>query len=115
MRLLKIFILLSLLTCLSISCVSTTRYTVTPRRSVVVTKIHNPSVIIYKNTRYYYSKGHWYTKNRKGYIVTNPPNGLVITTLPKGYRTVTIKKQKYYTYNGIYYRKNGKKYIVVNV
>jgi hypothetical protein len=40
--------------------------------------------------------------------------GHVVTTLPDGYRTVTISGTRYYTYGDRYYRSQGNGYMVVD-
>jgi hypothetical protein len=40
--------------------------------------------------------------------------GHVVTTLPSGYRTVTIGGTRYYSYGDSYYRPHGSGYIVVD-
>lgn len=38
----------------------------------------------------------------------------VVSTLPSGYRTVTISGTRYYTHNDVYYRPQGSSYVVVD-
>ena len=40
--------------------------------------------------------------------------GHVVTTLPSGYRTVTVRGTQYYSYGDSYYRPHGSGYIVVD-
>lgn len=40
--------------------------------------------------------------------------GHIVTTLPDGYRTVTVSGTRYYTYGDTYYRPQGTGYIVVD-
>jgi hypothetical protein len=40
--------------------------------------------------------------------------GHVITTLPSGYRTVTVAGTQYYSYGDSYYRPHGSGYVVVD-
>jgi hypothetical protein len=40
--------------------------------------------------------------------------GHVVTTLPSGYRTVTVRGTRYYSYGDSYYRPHGSGYIVVD-
>jgi len=40
--------------------------------------------------------------------------GHVVTTLPSGYRTVTVGGTRYYSYGDSYYRPHGSGYIVVD-
>ncbi|WP_340198987.1 DUF6515 family protein [Ascidiimonas sp. W6] len=98
------------------SCATSQRTTViVPKKRAIVTKVVKPRVVIHRNTNYYLSKGIWYTKNRQGYVVVNPPAGIVIKSLPRGFRIKKIRGVKYYHYNGVYYKRTGRKYTVVNV
>jgi hypothetical protein len=115
MNFIKIFLIVILILGMS-SCATGQRTTVMlPARGVVVTKVNNPRVIVHRNTNYYVSKGIWYTKNRRGYVVVNPPAGIVVRSLPRGHRIKTIRGVKYYHYNGVYYKRNGRNYVVVKI
>jgi len=113
MRLIKIIISVFISGILLSSCITSTR--VAPKRTIVVTKIHNPKAVVYKKIYYYYSNGNWYRKNRRGYFAVTPPTGITIRRLPGNYKTVTVRKNRYYTYNGVYYKKSNKGYVVVKV
>lgn len=98
------------------SCATSQRTTVIlPKKGVVVTKVVKPRVVVHRNTNFYLSKGIWYKKNKRGYVVVNPPAGIVVKSLPSGFRVKKIRGVKYYHYNGVYYKRTGRKYIVVNV
>lgn len=109
---LKIMLPLLLVTSLSTSCATTVR--VRPAESVVVTKLHRPTVIVHRNVRYYRSNGVWYVKQNRRYRVVSAPAGVRVTTLPRGYRVVKVRGVKYYKYNGVYYKRSGRNYIVVS-
>lgn len=98
------------------SCATGQRTTIiAPSQGVVVTKVSNPRVVVHRNTNYYFSKGVWYTRNNRGYVVVNPPEGIVVKSLPRGYRVKTIRGVRYFHHNGIYYKKHGRKYTVVRI
>ncbi|WP_299443414.1 DUF6515 family protein [uncultured Aquimarina sp.] len=111
--LLKIPVLVILLSALTTSCATTVR--VRPANSVVVTKVHNPRVIVHKNVKYYRSGGVWYIKKNRGYVTVAAPVGIRVQALPRGYKVVKVKGVRYYRHNGIYYKKSGRNYVVVNV
>jgi len=111
--LLKIVVLGVLLFTLTTSCATTVR--VRPAKSVVVTKVHNPRIVVHKNVKYYRSGGVWYIKKNRRYVTVAAPVGIRVNVLPRGHKTVKVKGVRYYRYKGIYYKKSGKSYIVVNV
>ncbi|MDY8136422.1 DUF6515 family protein [Aquimarina sp. 2201CG5-10] len=112
-RILKIVLLIVTIATITTSCATTVR--VQPTHRVVVTKVHKPKVIVYKNVKYYRSGGTWYIKKNRKYVTVAAPAGVRVTTLPRGYRVVKVRGVKYYKYKGVYYKKSGRKYIVVNV
>lgn len=115
MNTVKTFLVLILMIGMT-SCATSQRTTVIlPKRGVVVTKVTNPRLVVHRNINYYHSDGVWYTRNRKGYVVVNPPAGIVVQSLPRGYRVRKIRGVKYYHYNGIYYKRTGRRYTVVNI
>ncbi len=97
--------------------------------------------IIGGNT-YYYNDGNYYRSRSGGYVVVDPPrssryfdeydrhrnhnhrrgnrrdhrndNVNVITRLPNGYRTVTVRGDTYYQHRDRYYRRHGNGYVTVN-
>ncbi len=110
---LKLFLAVLLLSFATTSCATSVR--LRPARGVVVTKLHQPKVIVHNNKRYYRNKGVWYVKKNRRYVTVAAPMGARVTTLPKGHRIVKIRGVQYYTCNGVYYKKSGRNYIVVNV
>lgn len=96
------------------SCATRTQVAVAPNTRVI-TKLHSPKVVVHNRNTYYVSKGVWYKKNNRRYIVTRAPKGAVIQTLPSSYTIVRVRGKKYYKSNGVFYRKTGKRYVVVNI
>lgn len=95
------------------SCATTVR--VRPANKIVVTKVHNPRVVVHKNVKYYRSGGVWYVKKNRRYVTVAAPVGVRVKTLPTGYRVVKLRGVKYYRYKGVYYKRTGRNYVVVNV
>ena len=64
--------------------------------------------------RLFFSAGVWYELVPGGYIVVNPPAGIVIPTLPPEYTTVYVGGIPYYAANNIYYAAAPGGYVVTN-
>ncbi|WP_378178159.1 DUF6515 family protein [Aquimarina sp. SS2-1] len=111
--LLKTLILGILLSTVTTSCATTVR--VRPVNSVVVTKVHNPRMVVHKNIKYYRSGGVWYIKKNRRYVTVAAPIGVRVNVLPTGYRVVKVNGVRYYRYKGVYYKKSGRNYVVVSV
>lgn len=112
-RILKFIVPILLFGFLITSCAA--NVAVRPAHGVVVTKVHNPKIVMHKNVRYYRSNGVWYVKKNRAYRKVVAPIGVRVTTLPRGYKAVKVKGVQYYKYNDVYYKRSGKKYIVVNI
>ena len=52
---------------------------------------------------FYYKNGIFYTKNPKGYVITNAAPGVRIHGLPFGYRIAMAKGKPYFYYYGTFY------------
>ncbi|MDH7447844.1 DUF6515 family protein [Aquimarina sp. 2201CG14-23] len=111
--LLKTLLLGLVLSTFMTSCATTVR--VRPANRVVVTKVHNPIVVVHNNVKYYRSEGVWYLKKNRKYVTTSAPVGVRVRVLPRGYKVVRVRGIKYYRYKGVYYKKTGRNYIIVNV
>ncbi|MFS4456742.1 DUF6515 family protein [Maribacter sp. 2304DJ31-5] len=86
-----------------------------PKHGTLVTTVHKPKIVVYKNNNYYYANGIWYRPKGKKYVVCAAPIGIQIRKLPRGNKVVVINGRKLYKYKGIWYKKKGRGYIVVNV
>jgi hypothetical protein len=53
---------------------------------------------------FYYADGTFYQPYDNGYVVTAPPVGAAIPSLPKGAKSIMIDNQQFYEYHGIYYK-----------
>jgi uncharacterized protein YgiM (DUF1202 family) len=62
---------------------------------------------------FYYHRGHFYRHERRGFVVTRPPAGLVIDALPALFTLVTVMGIDYYLSEGVYYRRVPAGYEVV--
>ena len=51
----------------------------------------------------YFYRETWYAPGPRGFVVTRPPIGLVVTMLPPFYMTVWIGRVPYYYANDVYY------------
>ncbi len=110
---LKLAIPILLISCVTTSCATTMH--VRPARTVVVTKLHNPTIVVHKNVRYYRSGGVWYVRNNRAYRKVAAPVGVRVTTLPRGYKVVKVRGVRYYRCNGVYYKRYRRGYVIVNV
>ena len=53
--------------------------------------------------RFFYQAGVWYQPSGAGYVVVQPPVGIVAPALPPAYATVSVAGVPYYYANGTYY------------
>jgi len=53
--------------------------------------------------RFFYQAGVWYRPSGAGYVVVQPPVGIVAPMLPPAYATVNVAGIPYYYANGTYY------------
>ena len=53
--------------------------------------------------RFFYQAGVWYQPSGAGYVVVQPPVGIVAPALPPAYTTVNVAGTPYYYANGTYY------------
>ena len=53
--------------------------------------------------RFFYQAGVWYRPSAAGYVVVQPPVGIVAPALPPAYATVSVAGVPYYYANGTYY------------
>lgn len=83
------------------------RYAGLPRWGAAVRVVPTgATVITYKRTPYYFSKGVYYTKRGADYVVVRPVRGVRLRVLPVGYRTVLVGSATYYYYYGTFYQKS---------
>ncbi len=70
--------------------------------------------IRYRNHDYFYQRGAWYRPSGSRFIVTIPPFGIVVPSLPPFYATIWSHGTPYYYANDVYYtwRSNRNGYVV---
>jgi hypothetical protein len=68
----------------------------------------------YKKVPYYYQRGIFYRPAPSGFIVVEPPIGVVVVSLPVGYTRIWIGGVGYYSYGGVFYRRAPYGYVVVD-
>ncbi len=68
-----------------------------------------------RRDRYHYRDGKWFGRGWFGIEIAIPilPRGTVVTFLPAGCMTFTVKGTRYYYHNNIYYRSCPGGYVVV--
>lgn len=75
-----------------------------PRRGHVVQRLPpGPRVARYQGQSYYYSRGGWYRPYRTGYVVVDPPVGLVVPFLPGHGTTLYFGGIPHYRAGSVYY------------
>jgi len=85
-----------------------------PRHGVFIKKLNRPRLIRYSSHKYYTSRGIWYKKRNRSFVVIQAPIGLRFKVLPRGSRVIWINRYKYYTYRGIRYARTRKGFIIVS-
>ena len=73
-------------------------------------------VVHYHGDRYYYGGGAWYRPYGPGFVVVNPPIGLVVSFLPEFRTTVFFGGVPYYGAGPVYYvwDKRARGYVVTD-
>jgi hypothetical protein len=62
------------------------------------------NLVVRGSSRYWFAEGVWYAPSGGRYVVTRPPNGLVVSGLPAFATILTIGAVTYYYANNVYYR-----------
>jgi hypothetical protein len=70
-------------------------------------------VVMYGNSRYFFSGGVWYRPYGRRFVVIAPPFGLVVPFLPLYYTTLWVGSIPYYYANDVYYNQTAGGYVVV--
>lgn len=70
--------------------------------------------IRFRNHDYYYQQGIWYRPSGIRFVISAPPIGIIVPTLPPFYATVWVSGIPYYYANDVYYtwRPNRNGYVV---
>lgn len=87
-----------------------------PYRGIVVPFLSDvvAKLIVYGGREYYYDDGYFYRKGTEGFVIIDPPSGVVVKRLPPGYKIVVIGGRSYFYYNDTYYLRNRQGYLVVD-
>ncbi|MDC6352285.1 hypothetical protein PP178_12045 [Zeaxanthinibacter sp. PT1] len=83
-----------------------------PKHGVVVTKIHKPKLVRHQGKAFHFSRGVWYAKHNRGFVVVAAPKGIRIKRLPRGYTKVVVNGHKFYRFNNVLYKRHRGYYIV---
>jgi len=72
-------------------------------------------VVVVGHERYNYHDGRFFRPSWFGFefLLSTPPFGAIVMSLPVGHHTVTIGASQYYHYNNVYYKPCPSGYIVV--
>ena len=79
------------------------RYASYPRVSIMASLPFGAIMVSMGGVHYHYYNGYYYRPHTNGYILVEPPIGLVVPILPPGSVNVIIGRRPYYMYEGIYY------------
>lgn len=83
-------------------------------RTDVVKKLPKKhSTVRVNGNRFFYSKGAFYGKSRRGYTIVDAPIGAVVRRLPRSNQVIWIGGQKYFVHNGVFYVKVRRGFKVV--
>lgn len=83
-------------------------------RDRVVVRIPSHSTrYYYGGHSYYYYDGIYYSPARGGYMVVNPPPGIIVRGLPRGHHSVWVGNRRYYRHHDCYYERVRGGYRVV--
>src|SRR5436190_11290136 len=85
-------------------------YNYYPSRPSVSVIAHIPfgAVSVTFGSRYYhYYNGVYYRPYDRGYMIVEPPIGIIVPSLPIGYTHVIIGSDPYYRYGNVYYAPYG--------
>ena len=69
--------------------------------------------VMFGNRYYHYHNGVYYRPYDRGYIIVQPPIGIIVPSLPFGCTRVIIRSNPYYRYENIFYAPYGNRYKVV--
>lgn len=79
------------------------RYASYPRVSVMASLPFGSIMVSIGGVHYHYYNGYYYRPYDRGYMIAEPPIGIVVPILPPGCVSVIIGRRSYYMYEGIYY------------
>lgn len=83
------------------------------RSKVVKNLPRGQAKLLAKGERYFYNKGVFYGRSKRGYAMVHAPNGAVIRKLPRRHKVFHTWNRRYFRHNGVFYVKVRKGYRVV--
>jgi len=91
------------------------RHSYAPRTSVsVIARVPFGAISLSFGNRYYhYHNGIYYRPYSRGYVIVQPPIGIIVPGLPIGYTQVIIGSHSYYRHGNVFYAPYGDRYRVV--
>lgn len=91
------------------------RYSYAPRTSIsVIARVPFGAISLSFGNRYYhYYNGMYYRPYSRGYVIVQPPIGIIVPGLPIGYTEVIIGSHSYYRHGKVFYAPYGNGYRVV--
>lgn len=72
-----------------------------------------PMQIRHGGDAFFFHRGWFYRRGGAGLVLVEPPIGVVVSSLPVGFVTLTLGGLLYYELNGVYYRRVTDGYVVV--
>ena len=89
------------------------RYPSRPSVSIIARLPFGAVSVTFGNRYYHYYRGAYYRPYNRGYIIVQPPIGIIVPSLPVGYSHVIIGSNPYYRYGNVFYAPYGDRYRVV--
>lgn len=89
------------------------RYPSRPTVSIFARLPFGAVSVTFGSRYYHYYRGAYYRPYNRGYIIVQPPIGIIVPDLPVGYTRIIIGSNPYYRYGGVYYAPYGNRYKVV--
>lgn len=89
------------------------RYPSRPSVSVYARLPFGAISVTFGDRYYHYYRGAYYRPYNRGYIIVQPPIGIIVPSLPAGYTQVIIGSNPYYRHGNVFYVPVGNRYKVV--
>ncbi len=89
------------------------RYPSRPSVSIIARLPFGAVSVTFGNRYYHYYRGAYYRPYNRGYIIVQPPIGIIVPSLPVGYTHVIVGSHPYYRHGNVFYAPYGNRYKVV--
>ena len=89
------------------------RYPSRPSVSIIARLPFGAVSVTFGNRYYHYYNGAYYRPYNRGYMIVQPPIGIIVPGLPVGYTQVIICSNPYYRHGNVFYAPYGNRYKVV--